>query len=120
MYGALYTKPNLTLGESGSYSASGVTKMARAVNESWVDATSTKWGPFGLVSQLRMLALEAILRVSSSTGIVKPKAPKKEPELSVCSLSWTGDWYSWSHTPRIKRKMVVLTHVLRLGLWFIE
>ena len=57
--------------------------MARAVNESGVDIPSTKWGPFGWVSQLRTLALEAVLRVSSSTGTVKPKAPKKEPESSV-------------------------------------
>ena len=57
--------------------------MARAVKESGVDVPSTKWGPFGWVSQLRMLAIEAVLRVSSSTGTVKPKAPKKEPESSV-------------------------------------
>ena len=57
--------------------------MARAVNESGVDVPSTKWGPFGWVSQSRMLALEAVLRVSSSTGTVKPKALKKEPESSV-------------------------------------
>ena len=54
--------------------------MARAVNESWANVPSTKWGPFGWVSQSRTLVLEAILRVSSSTGTVKPKAPKKEPE----------------------------------------
>ena len=57
--------------------------MARAVKESGVNVSSTKWGPFGWVSQLRMLASEAVLRVSSSTGMVKPKAPKKEPESSV-------------------------------------
>ena len=57
--------------------------MAKAVKESGVDVPSTKWGPFGWVSQLRMLAIEAVLRVSSSTGTVKPKAPKKEPESSL-------------------------------------
>ena len=57
--------------------------MARAVNESGVNVPSTKWGPFGWVSQLRTLALKAVLRVSSSTGTVKPKAPKKEPKSSV-------------------------------------
>ena len=50
--------------------------MDRAVKESGVDVPSTKWGPFGWVSQLRMLAIETVLRVSSSTGMVKPKAPK--------------------------------------------
>ena len=57
--------------------------MDRAVKESGVDVSSTKWGPFGWVSQLRMLVIEAVLRVSSSTGTVMPKAPKKEPESSV-------------------------------------
>ena len=57
--------------------------MAKAVKESGVDIPSTKWGPFGWVSQLRTLAIEAVLRVSSSTGTVKPKAPKKEPESLV-------------------------------------
>ena len=57
--------------------------MARAVKESRVDVPYTKWGPFGWFSQLRTLAIEAILRVSSSTGMVKPKAPKKEPESYV-------------------------------------
>ena len=83
MYGALYTKPNPTLGESGSYRASGVTKMARAVNESGMGVASTRLGPFDMVSQSRMLSFEAVLSISSSTGTVKPKAPKKEPESSV-------------------------------------
>ena len=77
MYGALYTKPSPTLGQSESYKASGVTKMAKAVNESRMGTASTRLGPFDMVSQSRTLSLEAVLSVSSSTGTVKPKAPKK-------------------------------------------
>ena len=35
-------RPNPTTGESGSYSASGVSKMAKAVKESLVDEPSTR------------------------------------------------------------------------------
>ena len=47
--------------------------------------------PVGLVSQVRRLSAGAALKASCSTGEVKPKAPKKEPESSVCSLSHIGD-----------------------------
>ena len=42
MYGALYTKPNPTLGEWESYSSSGVTKMAKAVCDSLVTTASMR------------------------------------------------------------------------------
>ena len=80
-------KPNPTMGESGSYKALGVIRMAKAVKGSLVNVPSTKWGPCGWLSQSRTLAKEAVFRVSSSTGTVKPKAPKKEHESLVWLLS---------------------------------
>ena len=91
MYGALYTKPIPTLGEVESYNASGATKMAKAVCDLLAESASTRWGPVGLVSHVRRLLAGAILKTSSSTGDVKPRAPKKEPISLVCSLSGTGD-----------------------------
>ena len=43
-----------------------------------------------MVSQVRRLSAGAALKASCSTGEVKPKAPK-EPESSVCFLSFAGD-----------------------------
>ena len=40
-------RPNPTTGESGSYRALGVIRMAKAVDEFSVDEPSTKWGPCG-------------------------------------------------------------------------
>ena len=42
-----------------------------------------------MVSQERRLSAGAALKASCSTGEVKPKAPKKEPEL--CFLSFAGN-----------------------------
>ena len=42
MYRALYTKLNPTLEELGSYNASGVTKMARAVCDLQVESASIR------------------------------------------------------------------------------
>ena len=42
MYGALYTKPNQTLGEWESYSPSGVTNMAKAICDLLVSAASMR------------------------------------------------------------------------------
>ena len=91
MYGALYTKPIPTLGEVELYNASGVTKMAKAVCDSLVESASTRCGPVGLVSHVRRLLTGAVLKTSSSTGDVKPRAPKKEPISLLCSVSCNGD-----------------------------
>ena len=44
-----------------------------------------------MVSQVRRLSAGAVLKVSCFTREVKPRAPKKEPESSVCFLSFAGD-----------------------------
>ena len=74
MYGALYTKPTPTMEALGLYNASGVHSMAKAVCS--LPSESTKWGPAGLVNHVRRLAVETVLRGSSSTCNVKPRAPK--------------------------------------------
>ena len=56
------------------------------------------------MSQVRRLSAGTAFKVSCSTSKVKPKALKKEPESSVCSLSHIGDLYRWSRTPCGKRK----------------
>ena len=83
MYSTLYKKPRPTKGESGSSKASGLTKMAKAISLFSADVPSTREGLCGRVSQSRILVREVDQRVSSSTGRVKPKAPKKEPESLV-------------------------------------
>ena len=42
MYGALYTKPNPTKGDSGSSKASGLTNMAKAIKRFSADVPSTR------------------------------------------------------------------------------
>ena len=91
MYGALYTKPIPTLGEVGSYNSSGVTRIAKVVCDSLMEVASTRQGPVGFMSHVRRLAAGIVLKASSSTGAVKPKAPKKEPVSVVCSLIRAGD-----------------------------
>ena len=83
MYGTLYTKPSPTKGESGSSKALGLTKMAKAISWFSADVPSTRGGPCGRVSQSRTLSSEVDRRVNSSTGKVKPRALKKEPESLV-------------------------------------
>ena len=61
--------------------------MAKAVCDSQVETASTRWRPIGLESQARRLSTGAILMASCSTGEVKPKALKREPESSVCFVS---------------------------------
>ena len=89
MYGALYTKLTPTREALGSHNASGVHSMAKAMCGSQVGLASTRWGPVGVVNHERRLAVETVLRDSSSTCFVKPRAPKYEPESLVCSLSLT-------------------------------
>ena len=76
MCGALYTKPTPTLEVLGSCNASGVHRMAKEVQRSPSEVTSIRWGPVGLVSHARRLAVETVFKDSNSTCNVKPRAPK--------------------------------------------
>ena len=44
-----------------------------------------------MVSHVRSLSAGAALKASCSIGEVKPRAPKKEPESSVCFFSFAGN-----------------------------
>ena len=90
MYGALYTRPTPTLEASVSCRVSGVQRTAIAICGWSSGIASMRSGPIGLINQAKRLAVVTALRDNTSTGEVKPRAPKKHPDALVCTISLTG------------------------------
>ena len=90
MYGALYTRPTPTMEASVACTVSGVQRTAKAICGWSSGITSMRSGPIDLINQARRLAVATALRDNTSTGEVKPRAPKKHPDAAVCTVSLTG------------------------------